>query len=48
MSDQLLSEHYRIDLQEICRINRTLAVDERSEVFFRSLKGRCRGSQFCG
>ena len=40
---------YRTDLHEICRIGRTLSVDERSEVIFcRFLKGRCRGNQFCG
>ena len=40
---------YRTDLRKICRIVRTLAVDERSEViFFRSLEGRCRGNQFGG
>ena len=34
------------DLYEICRDGRNLAVYERSEViFFRSIKGRCRGSQ---
>jgi len=39
---------YRTDLHEICRIGRTLAADERPIVIFRSLKGRCRGNQFCG
>ena len=37
---------YLTDLYEICRICRTLAVHERSDVIFRSLKGR--GNQFCG
>jgi len=33
MSDHYLNI-YRIDLHDICRIGRTLAVDERSEVIF--------------
>ena len=36
------------DLHVICRICRTLAADKRYEVIFRSLKGLCRGNQFCG
>ena len=48
MSDQLLSEHYRIDLQEICRINRTLAVDERSEVFFDPSRDVAVATNFVG
>jgi len=40
---------YRTDLHEICRIGRTLVVGERPEViFFRFIKERCRGIQFCG
>jgi len=39
---------YRSDLHQICRLGRNIAVDERSEVSFWSLKGRCRRNQFCG
>ena len=36
---------YRTDLRQIFRVDRTLDVDDESDVF-RSLKGRCRGNQF--
>ena len=36
---------YRTDLHQICRVGRTVAVEERS-VSFWFLKGRCRGNQF--
>ena len=33
-------------LHQICRVGRTMAVDERAVVSFRSLKGRCSSNQF--
>jgi len=32
------------DVHKICWIGTTLTVDERAEVVFRSLEGRCRGN----
>jgi len=37
---------HQTNLYEICSHSRTLAVDERSELVFRSLKGRFYGNQF--
>ena len=47
LSDQL-PQHTGPDLHEICRIGRTLAELNDRSYFFLSLKGRCRGNQFCG
>ena len=38
-----LNTYVRADLHKTCRTGRTLAVDEHLKLFFRSLKGRCRG-----
>ena len=32
------------DPRQICRVDWTMAVDERGKLIFRSLKGRCRGN----
>ena len=39
---------YQTYVHQICRVDRTMAVDKRREVSFWSIKGRCRGNQFCG
>ena len=36
---------YRTDLRRISRGDRNVAVDERCELVFRTLKGRCHGNQ---
>jgi len=37
---------YQLDHHEICRVGRPMAVYDRYEISFLSIKGRCHGNQF--
>jgi len=45
-ADQSSQHLYWTNFHQICRVGRTMTVDDDLKLVFRSLKGRCRGNHF--